>query len=381
MPYLQKKMTKLHLERPKSSPGVRPNDTKEANDEQCSQHDRSSGVCGRSQIQPQCQSHRHSNPAQILSMYANSGSVETLKLCPSGGENTLDDLPLYPKPTDHNYNAYDTFDRNKSLCGIDNPGISDSTEDIIRQNLQSRSLDNHQHSNSSVLIRSTSVNQNGVSGISSSLKHTTRMESVPTDTTHVRNGLSNNLQPKKSKLDPELILEDIENTDCFPYDVKLSDPYRMHGISGNAYSSESLLIDADDIDTIELNDVARSRSKSLEPESNSQHQGKDCFESVSYQVEGEKMEINYKCSEERSINVKNAKNNPELNEGHSGDRTPDISVSDKQVLLDSMETSFCVEGKTGEHSESMYRKRAPLKPNGIVSRVSTSIIIQCIVLS
>lgn len=285
MPFLQNKMSKLSLERPKSSPGVRSSSTipvetnSGQNQHSQSQENRSQAVLNRN------------NRSQGLPVY-DSGSVESLKLFPSLAENAKDILPLCPKVTDFNYNAYDSLDRNKKLCGIDNPGISDSTEELIRQGRQARVEDTTndlaRQTQQLLFSRSASCTNETEQDRRAQL---IRMDSVPLDTSHIMDSLSNHLRPKKSKLDPELILEDLENTDCFPYDVKLSHPNRLFVLSGRTYSGENLLLDSDGLETIELTGQYRTQNKS---ESNlcSQHLLKGGYDSVYFQCDTETLHSN-----------------------------------------------------------------------------------------
>lgn len=279
LPYIQKKISKVHLERPKSSPGIRPTSTEARKTLQPSdqyrgvqQVQRPQAVDYDAHVTPNCQMTQYSNSGRHLNSHPlhRSESKESLKVFPSPAENVADKSPLCPKKTDVNYNALNFVDRNNVLHGIDNPGVSDSTEELIRQTRQINELDGNGElieAGHKVLayLRTVSCSDDNPDQLN---RHPLRPNSVPCDPNLVMElNISDSkphsyLQSKKSRLDPELVLEDIEHMDCFPQDVKLSYPSGLFAGSGCSSSVENMVLDFDDIETLELKDRPKSRSKS-----------------------------------------------------------------------------------------------------------------------
>lgn len=350
LPYLQKKMAKLNVERPKSSPGVRPSSIESQRSLQTIYLTQSASANTQAVKLNQRNQER---PDHLL--VNSSGSVESLKLHPSPAENVADELYLCPKSTDLNYNAYNFLDRNHLLHGIDNPGVSDSTEELIRQGRNAQLNDSREmlddiksRKSEWVLFRSTSCTcDEGNSG--QALRQPVRMDSLPSDTSLVMDGLSDNLKPKKSKLDPELVLEDIENTDSFPFDVKLAHPGNFIGRSLSAYSVENMVLDSCDIETIELTDHARARSKSVGPEGVPIANG-TMFSSVYFQSGKEKVCLRSHGGNEimeQTLNKENTSKSALVNDKQSGS-----CCSGQKSDLD--ETSFSKCGKISQ-SDRIYK--------------------------
>ncbi|XP_052797676.1 uncharacterized protein LOC128227128 isoform X2 [Mya arenaria] len=130
MPYLQKKIAKMKLERPRSSPGERSSIASTSGYVRGLNFEKSESS-RRINYQNQASERKVERP-QVLTIDS-SGSEDSLKVTPSPSENVADKSPLCPKKMDINYNALDILDRNSVNCGIDNPGVSDSTEELIRE--------------------------------------------------------------------------------------------------------------------------------------------------------------------------------------------------------------------------------------------------------
>ena len=240
MPYLQQKMNHLQLERPRTSPV--------------------SGSQGRLHFSDRHFTHKDSRP-QVLNLRENSSSCESLKIAPSPSENTKDHSPLVPKITDLNYNGLDVLDKNCVMNGIDNPGISKSTEELIKENqilrLSKLNRENLEFNNKSRFLRSQSQSAQSLLDENKEL-YCVRQNSegfICTDTAATEDAITE-VCAKKFRPDPELIIEDLEYLDCFPYDVKL--PYPNSKISGIKTFAGIRQSDAlnDDIETIELVDVS-----------------------------------------------------------------------------------------------------------------------------
>ncbi|KAL4221996.1 hypothetical protein ACF0H5_018042 [Mactra antiquata] len=269
VPYLQKKIACLNLERPRSSPGVRPGSCDSKSQRSLPVHDGSlyskNSVFQRGLHNTKTSQDSKIEKPNILSLHCDK-STESLKLEPSPSENTADKSPLCSSQTDINYNAVDTLDRNTVLCGLDNPGISDSTEELIRES-RCRS-----RSRSEIFCD----NKNLRSAFERSLSYTTEEENK--QKRHDRNSVSSislgyvhhslnadesgmeSFCSKKTRLDPELVLEDLEFSDCFPHDVKI--PYPRHvTMQYCSKSSESLLYDSDKLEMIYLDDMHEQRSR------------------------------------------------------------------------------------------------------------------------
>lgn len=279
LPYIQKKISKVNLERPKSSPGTRPTSTESRKTLQPSDQYRGVQKGQRPQaldydphVIHNCQMTQSSNLGRHLNSHPlhSSESKESLKMLPSPAENVADKSPLCPKKTDINYNALNFVDRNNILHGIDNPGVSDSTEELIRQTRLVKERDGNGElieTGHKVLayFRTVSCSDENPDQL---IRHPLRPNSVPRDPNLVMElNVSDSkplgfLQPKKSRLDLELVLEDIEHMDCFPQDVKLSYPSGSFAGSGCSSSVENMVLDFDDIETLELKDQPNSRSKS-----------------------------------------------------------------------------------------------------------------------
>ena len=239
MPYLQQKMNHLQLERPRTSPV--------------------SGSQGRLHFSDKHFTHKDSRP-QVLNLRENSSSCESLKIAPSPSENTKDHSPLVPKITDLNYNGLDVLDKNCVMNGIDNPGISKSTEELIKENqilwLSKLNQENLEFNNKSPFLRSQSQSAQSLLDENKGL-YCVRQNSEGlfcTDTAATEDAITE-VCAKKFRPDPELIIEDLEYLDCFPYDVKL--PYPNSKISGIKTFTGIRQSDAlnNDIETIELVDV------------------------------------------------------------------------------------------------------------------------------
>ena len=239
MPYLQQKMNHLQLERPRTSPV--------------------SGSQGRLHFSDKHFTHKDSRP-QVLNLRENSSSCESLKIAPSPSENTKDHSPLVPKITDLNYNGLDVLDKNCVMNGIDNPGISKSTEELIKENqilrLSKLNRENLEFNNKSPFLRSQSQSAQSLLDENKGL-YCVRQNSegfICTNTAATEDAITE-VSAKKFRPDPELIIEDLEYLDCFPYDVKLPYPNsKISGIKTFAGIGQSDALN-DDIETIELVDV------------------------------------------------------------------------------------------------------------------------------
>jgi len=247
MPYLQKNELQIHdLERPRSSPGERSNLQWTvdwfSNESQSSKHlDYTSQASTKQSI----------NRPQVLAINSSvSGSDESIKILPSGSENMADRSPLFPNKMDINYNAIDLVDKNYyTTYGIDNPGVSNSTEELIRE---CNSRHSKMETDEVTEITRPSVFERSLSYVTEqerSEKHLTANTRVS-----ARRNTRKSSGAKKSKLDSELVLEDLEYADSFPNDVKILYPssksLRLH----RGHSSDSLLSPSmmDSFDTIEL---------------------------------------------------------------------------------------------------------------------------------
>ena len=239
MPYLQQKMNHLQLERPRTSPV--------------------SGSQGRLHFSDKHFTHKDSRP-QVLNLRENSSSCESLKIAPSPSENTKDHSPLVPKITDLNYNGLDVLDKNCVMNGIDNPGISKSTEELIKENqilrLSKLNRENLEFNNKSPFLRSQSQSAQSLLDENKGL-YCVRQNSEGFICTNMAatEDVITEVCAKKFRPDPELIIEDLEYLDCFPYDVKLPYPNsKISGIKTFAGIGQSDGLN-DDIETIELVDV------------------------------------------------------------------------------------------------------------------------------
>lgn len=347
VPYLQKKIARLNLERPRSSPGVRLSSSD-------SKSQRSlSGDNGS--LHTECSvSHSSLKNSETKSSCLNDGSklekpnvlrlnsenTEILKLDPSPSENTADKSPLCPKQTDINFNGIDTLDRNSVFRGLDNPGISDSTEELIRESYAVRSRSR---------TESLSENNKVSSVFNRSLSYTTELEkkklhhrnsesamSVGYDShgSLVSDDVLDALCVKKTRLDPELVLEDLEFSDCFPNDVKISYP-RHVTLRCSSKSSESLLCDSDKLETIYLDDVSEQKLSKKQ-----QYSVRNGFESVRF--DSDKSAVYFLAGvSEKYKNVRNheisAIREQRMNSNCDNRRSV---IDDKRETTQEMETCF-----------------------------------------
>ena len=247
MPYLQNKMKHLQLERPRSSP--------------------SSGSQGRlnSSDNHFRDSDSTSSRPQVLDLRHCSNSCESLKILPSPAENTKERSPLVPKKTDMNYNDLDKASvRNH---GIDNPGISKSTEELIRENQALRlwkfNQQNEELNSKIPFLRSQSQSVGSLTD--KQQNHYIRQNSSGFDTADITpsDDLVYSLCAKKFRPDPELIIEDLEYKDCFPYDIKIPYPTSKTAFRATNVLYPSINSDLEDMDTIELTDMRTPREVNL----------------------------------------------------------------------------------------------------------------------
>ena len=194
----------------------------------------------------------------MLNLRENCSSCESLKINPSPQENTQDQSPLMPK-TDLNYNAVDILNKNSVQNGIDNPGISKSTEELIRENqLLKLSVLNQENEelNKVPFLRSQSHSAQFLLSEEKG-QHSVRHKSgsfVCSDMAATENTVTE-LGAKKFRHDPELIIEDLEYLDCFPHDIKIPYPnsrYLGSKLVGSLKQNDCL---NEDVETIELVDV------------------------------------------------------------------------------------------------------------------------------
>ena len=247
MPYLQNKMKHLKLERPKSSPSSGSQGCLHFSDDHFRDRDSAS-----------------SRP-QVLNLRNCSNSCESLKITPSPAENTKERSPLVPKKTDLNYNELDKSSvRNH---GIDNPGISKSTEELIRENQALRlwkcNQQNEELTNKIPFLRSQSQSLGSLSV--EQQKHCIRPNSAGFDITDITpsDDLVYKLCAKKFRPDPELIIEDLEYKDCFPYDIKIPYPTSKTALRAVRVLNSSINSDLEDMETIELTDMRTSKESDL----------------------------------------------------------------------------------------------------------------------
>lgn len=247
MPYLQNKMKRLQLERPRSSPSSRSQGCLHFSDDHFRDRDSAS-----------------SRP-QVLNLRNCSNSCESLKINPSPAENTKERSPLVPKKTDMNYNDLDKSSvRNH---GIDNPGISKSTEELIRENQTLRlwklNQQNEEMSNNVPFLRSQSQSVGSLS--EEQQKHYVRQNSAGFDITDITpsDDLVYKLCAKKFRPDPELIIEDLEYKDCFPYDIKIPYPKSKTALRAVRVLNSSINSDLESMETIELIDMRTSKEADL----------------------------------------------------------------------------------------------------------------------
>ena len=268
VPYIQKKIAKLNLERPRSSPGVRPGTSvsnrhlQKSGSWESLHAEESASSRSRDRINSQNSENtdvKYVEKPDSLKLYE-ADSVECLKLEPSPSENTADRSPLCPKRMDINYNAIDMLDRNTVNNGLDNPGISDSTEELIRES----------HLNKARLKSEILCDKNRPSPFMRSLSYATEQEKRKNEFDNKSETLvsvisgscdslasesKNNVEKytvKKSRLDPDLVVEDLEFLDCFPHDIQIpypnSTPFRFTSFE----SLESLIHDSGKLETVEL---------------------------------------------------------------------------------------------------------------------------------
>lgn len=270
VPYLQKKLSKLNLERPRSSPGVRPGSSVSDTPLQNSgsrdsllveKHD--SLVTSKGRLA--AGNRTHVEKPNVLKLYT-LGDEDCSRLEPSPSENTADKSPLYPhrENTSNNYNSIDMLDRNTVNSGLDNPGISDSTEELI-------SSSNHAKTKTEILC-----DTNRPSAFLRSLSYMTEVEkrkstfheSADTLVSVIGNSLNSLVSEadgrldhfctKKARLDSKLVVEDLEYLDCFPHDIQIPYPSSTRIRSVSCKSAESLLYHSPELETIELENFRKS---------------------------------------------------------------------------------------------------------------------------
>ncbi|XP_053373566.1 uncharacterized protein LOC123531059 [Mercenaria mercenaria] len=398
VPYLQKKIAKLSLERPRSSPGVRPGSSKllQKSGSQDSLHVEKS-VSSRSRSRSLSKEGVTINRTciekpNVLKLYA-EGSEECLKMEPSPSENTADKSPLCPKKMDVNYNAIDMLDRNTVNNGLDNPGISDSTEELIRE-----SYTKHGRLKTEILC-----DRNRPSAFMRSLSYMTEQEkrknmfcdSSETLVSVIAGSYDSLVSEgddrletftvKKSRLDPELVLEDLEYLDCFPHDIQIpypnSTPFRFSSFK----SAESLLHDSGKLETIEL-ERCHDFMTTNKVRSSSVTEMNVGSESVKFNKNRDSVQI---CGLQRSDNVENMKNRENLTksgqlyEKIKHDRDSRIGVREttlekQEVGREVMETTFQsvnVNPSQNESVSGIYRKNTKSPPKAVQSTEPPYILI------
>ena len=247
MPYLQNKMKHLQLERPRTSPSSGPQGCLHFSDEHFNDRDSVS-----------------SRP-QVLNLRDCSNSCESLKIIPSPAENTKERSPLVPKKTDLNYNILDKSSVRNN--GIDNPGISKSTEELIQENqvltLWKLNQQNEELNNTVPFLRSQS--QSVGSLCDQQQKPYVRQNSAGFDITDITpsDDLVYKLCAKKLRPDPELIIEDLEYKDCFPCDIKIPYPTSKTALRAGSVLNSSVCSGLEGIETIELADLKTSKEADL----------------------------------------------------------------------------------------------------------------------
>ncbi|KAH3717292.1 uncharacterized protein LOC127855507 isoform X2 [Dreissena polymorpha] len=259
MPYLQKKISKMHLDRPRSSHGDRSKSS-------VSLRDLNGGESG-SQKRFDVEHHTpHGCLKRPQFLNVNSENDKSFRELPSPSENVADKSPMCPKKMDLNYNAIDVLDQNTVDCGIDNPAISESTKQLILES-QSSGLSTMDTAGPTVDTRSSVYTR--------SLSYTTELErSHITMSQHQSKHIAydkalagfrrslcefenTSSGGKKFRLDPDLVLEDIEHLDCFPDDIQILYPSSRQCLKMSQQ-------DEDSIETIELEYWAeRARSHSF----------------------------------------------------------------------------------------------------------------------
>jgi hypothetical protein len=381
VPYLQKKISKLNLERPRSSPGVRlgtsgSNRLLQKSGSQDSLHVEES-VSSRSRSRSHSQNSTNIQVKNVdkpdsLKLYGN-GSEESLKLEPSPSENTADKSPLCPKRMDINYNAIDMLDRNTVNNGLDNPGISDSTEELIRES----------HLKEARLKTEVLCDKNRPSPFMRSLSYATEQEkrknefdNKPVSLVSVISGSCDCIDNegknswekyivKKSRLDPELVVEDIEHLDCFPHDIQIpypnSTPYRFSSFK----SVDSLFHDSGNLETIELEYCQKGNNVQK-----SSHARENITEkSIRFDRKSQSVQISGLHSRNDVEIVKNRENISKSAEmlaiGHDSDCLPRIQQKNltKDPSRDEMETSFYSgNNPQNERVSGIYRKNTKSPP-------------------
>ena len=233
-PYLQNK-TKDHIKRPKSSPGYR------ISSEPCNQDSQNVLIFERTNSVIEIEKHEKERNVDSCSICKNrmtkpyrrsvSNVEDILYLHPSPSENSKDILPLVPSKTDINYNDVYMLDKDTVGSGLDNPGISDSTEKLIEENKVMKGL------NQERMVLNYLQQSDKCSYFESNSKRKICSECA-----------KNNSIVKKHRLDPDLILEDLEYEDCFPYNIQVPLPV------SNLISLQRTNRDTDGVETIELQD-------------------------------------------------------------------------------------------------------------------------------
>lgn len=278
VPHLQRKIARQTLERPRSSPGVRPESSwsdkhLQKSESQYSLLVEKSVSSGRKRSCSQggfpSINSSNINKPNVLNLQREK-SEDSIKLEPSPSENTADHSPLCPDGTDFNYNAINMLDKNTVNCGIDNPGISDSTEQLILEGYTNKARVTFDSCNDkkrpSPFERSLSYMteaercKNLLNGSSETIE--TFIDTGSCDSL-VRRGVNGVDQfcLKKKMLDSELVLEDIEYSDCFPHNIQVPFPSSAGFRFSSFKSAESLLTCPEDFETIVLENYKETRTK------------------------------------------------------------------------------------------------------------------------
>ena len=233
MPYLQKKVKVMELERPRTSPSSRSQ--------------------GHLHFSDMHFSDKNSRP-QVLNIKESSSSCESLKIIPSPAENTKDHSPLVPKKTDMNFNI---LDKSSVINGIDNPGISKSTEELVRENqaLKLSELNQENEDCINVPFLRTQSQSFDMLYCSEKLYNRQNSEGFYYDSRAASKDTVVDLRAKKFRPDPDLIIEDLEYKDCFPVDIKI--PYPTSRSVKNICLSDlnDTMLPDEEVETIELTDM------------------------------------------------------------------------------------------------------------------------------
>ncbi|XP_052793741.1 ras guanine nucleotide exchange factor F-like isoform X1 [Mya arenaria] len=390
MPYLQKKIAKMKLERPRSSPGERSSIASTSGYVRGLNFEKSESS-RRINYQNQASERKVERP-QVLTIDS-SGSEDSLKVTPSPSENVADKSPLCPKKMDINYNALDILDRNSVNCGIDNPGVSDSTEELIRESsVQHLYQDGGQvdsiSKGRSVFERSLSYTtelersqkRSGIIERSYSGHVLHRLEVLENK---LVNDVDKNYSSKKFRLDPELVIEDLEHVDCFPYDIEINYPSSNGKKFNLSISSESVLLpnECETMEIIELeNCLSRTRSKST-GEVHTCFLDKQRSEKVTYSKETEEVQILAGLSHvigESGQNVerRNDKNTlyDNIVKARRSDQrgvtvypdTKQREVTGSHYSVDSRETTFMSSDGTEQGGPRLYQKKQQQANNRVI---------------